>query len=123
MCALFAATYPEKTRALVMIGTYAKRLRDADYPWGPTREQREAFYDQIRENWGGPIGLEERAPSVAADPAFRAWWSSYLRMGASPGAALALTKMNAGDRHPRHSAVDSRSHAGPPPNARPLPQR
>ncbi len=95
MCALFAATYPEKTRALVMIGTYAKRLRDADYPWGPTREQREAFYEQMRENWGGPIGLEERAPSVASDPAFRAWWSSYLRMGASPGAALALTKMNA----------------------------
>src|SRR5690606_17244890 len=28
-------------------------------------------------------------------PAFRAWWASYLRMGASPGAALALTRMNA----------------------------
>jgi pimeloyl-ACP methyl ester carboxylesterase/DNA-binding winged helix-turn-helix (wHTH) protein len=95
MCALFAATYPEKTRALVMIGTYAKRLRAPDYPWGPTREQREAFYQQIRDEWGGPIGLEERAPSVASDPAFRAWWSTYLRMGASPGAALALTKMNA----------------------------
>ena len=95
MCALFAATYPEKTRALVMIGTYAKRLRDPDYPWAPTREQREAFYQQIRDEWGGPIGLEERAPSVAADPAFRTWWSTYLRMGASPGAALALTKMNA----------------------------
>jgi pimeloyl-ACP methyl ester carboxylesterase/DNA-binding winged helix-turn-helix (wHTH) protein len=95
MCALFAATYPEKTRALVMIGTYAKRLWDPDYPWGPTREQREAFYRQIREGWGGPIGLEERAPSMAADPAFRAWWATYLRMGASPGAALALTKMNA----------------------------
>ncbi len=95
MCALFAATYPHKTRALVMIGTYAKRLRDAEYPWAPTREQREAFYEQIRTDWGGPIGLEERAPSVAADPAFRAWWSTYLRMGASPGAALALTQMNA----------------------------
>ena len=95
MCALFAATYPHKTRALVMIGTYAKRLRDSDYPWGPTREQREAFYEEIRTGWGGPIGLEERAPSVASDPAFRAWWSTYLRMGASPGAALALTQMNA----------------------------
>jgi DNA-binding winged helix-turn-helix (wHTH) protein/pimeloyl-ACP methyl ester carboxylesterase len=95
MCALFAATYPEKTRALVMIGTYAKRIRDPEYPWAPTREQREAFYQQIRDNWGGPIGLEERAPSVAADPAFRIWWSTYLRMGASPGAALALTRMNA----------------------------
>jgi pimeloyl-ACP methyl ester carboxylesterase/DNA-binding winged helix-turn-helix (wHTH) protein len=95
MCALFAATYPEKTRALVMIGTYAKRIREQDYPWAPTREEREAFYQQIRDGWGGPIGLDERAPSVAADPAFRTWWSSYLRMGASPGAALALTRMNA----------------------------
>jgi pimeloyl-ACP methyl ester carboxylesterase len=95
MCALFAATYPEKTRALVMIGTYAKRLWDPEYPWGPTREAREAFYRQIQEGWGGPIGLEERAPSMAADPAFRAWWATYLRMGASPGAALALTRMNA----------------------------
>jgi pimeloyl-ACP methyl ester carboxylesterase/DNA-binding winged helix-turn-helix (wHTH) protein len=95
MCALFAATYPEKTRALVMIGTYAKRLWAPDYPWGPTREQREAFYEEIRQGWGGPIGLDERAPSMAHDPAFRAWWSTYLRMGASPGAALALTRMNA----------------------------
>jgi pimeloyl-ACP methyl ester carboxylesterase/DNA-binding winged helix-turn-helix (wHTH) protein len=95
MCALFAATYPEKTHALVMIGTYAKRLWEPDYPWAPTREAREAFHNEIRDNWGGPIGLEERAPSMAADPAFRAWWSTYLRMGASPGAALALTKMNA----------------------------
>ena len=95
MCALFAATYPEKTRALVMIGTYAKRIWDPHYPWAPTREQREAFHQQIREGWGGPIGLEDRAPSVAHDPAFRNWWSTYLRMGASPGAALALTRMNA----------------------------
>jgi pimeloyl-ACP methyl ester carboxylesterase/DNA-binding winged helix-turn-helix (wHTH) protein len=95
LCALFAATYPEKTRALVMIGTYAKRQWDPEYPWGPTREAREAFYRQIQEGWGGPIGLEVRAPSMAGDPAFRAWWATYLRMGASPGAALALTKMNA----------------------------
>jgi pimeloyl-ACP methyl ester carboxylesterase len=95
MCALFAATYPEKTRALVMIGTYAKRRWDPEYPWGPTDEEREAFFDKIRDGWGGPIGLEERAPTVANDPAFRSWWSTYLRMGASPGAALALTRMNA----------------------------
>jgi pimeloyl-ACP methyl ester carboxylesterase/DNA-binding winged helix-turn-helix (wHTH) protein len=94
MCSLFAATYPEKTSALVMIGTYAKRIWDPDYPWAPTLETRGLFFDEIREHWGGPVGLEVRAPSVAADPAFRAWWSTYLRMGASPGAALRLTQMN-----------------------------
>ena len=95
MCSLFAATYPEKTLALVMIGTYAKRIRDAEYPWGPTQEQREQFFEVMRKQWGGPVGIDERAPSVAHDPEFRDWWATYLRMGASPGAALALTQMNA----------------------------
>ena len=78
-----------------MIGTYARRLRAPDYPWGPTPKQREAFYEEIQRDWGGPVGIEERAPSRLHDPAFREWWATYLRMGASPGAALALTRMNA----------------------------
>jgi pimeloyl-ACP methyl ester carboxylesterase/DNA-binding winged helix-turn-helix (wHTH) protein len=95
MCSLFAATYPEKTSALVMIGTYAKRLRDAEYPWAPTTEERAHFFEEIRAHWGGPVGIEERAPTMADDTQFREWWATYLRMGASPGAALALTQMNA----------------------------
>lgn len=95
MCALFAATYPERTRGLVMFGTYAQRYWTADYPWAPTREQRERFYAEIHEQWGGPVGIAERAPSRADDPVFRDWWATYLRMGASPGTALALSRMNA----------------------------
>src|SRR5690606_1583862 len=95
MCSLFAATYPERTFALVMIGTYAKRIWDKDYPWAPTEEQRQAFLELMRRDWGKPVGIEERAPSLATDPEFRDWWGTYLRMGASPGAAVALTKMNA----------------------------
>jgi pimeloyl-ACP methyl ester carboxylesterase len=95
LCSVFAATYPERTEALVMIGSYARRLQDDDYPWGPTREQHARFCQTIIDDWGGPVGLEARAPSKADDPAFREWWASYLRMGASPGAAVALTRMNA----------------------------
>ena len=95
MCSLFAATYPERTHALVMIGTYAKRIRDEDYPWGVSPEDREEFFEMMRRDWGKPVGIEERAPSLADDEAFREWWATYLRMGASPGAAVALTKMNA----------------------------
>ena len=94
MCSLFAATYPERTIALVMMGSYARRLRSADYPWGPSEAQRDAFLDEIRSRWGGPVGLEVRAPGMAGDPAFRAWWAAYLRRGASPAAAVALTRMN-----------------------------
>lgn len=95
MCSLFAATYPEKTAALVMIGTYAKRIKDVDYPWGVSQEDRDAFFELLQKDWGKPIGIEERAPSLAGDESFRNWWATYLRMGASPGAAVALTKMNA----------------------------
>ena len=94
MAALFAATYPERTAALVMIGAYARRLRDASYPWGPTEAEREEFLKEIELHWGGPVGLEERAPSIAANPDFRRWWAAYLRTAASPGAAVALTRMN-----------------------------
>lgn len=95
MCSLFAATYPEKTAALVMIGTYAKRIRDDDYPWGVSKDDREAFFELMYRDWGKPVGIEERAPSLADNENFRNWWATYLRMGASPGAAVALTKMNA----------------------------
>lgn len=78
-----------------MIGTYATRQRSEDYPWAPTEEERTIFLEEVKKNRGGPVGLKERAPGVADDPQFREWWSAYLRLGASPGAALALTQMNA----------------------------
>ena len=95
MCSLFAATYPERTAALVMIGTYAKRIKDEDYPWGVSAEDREDFFELMKKDWGTPVGIEERAPTLADNEEFRNWWATYLRMGASPGAAVALTKMNA----------------------------
>lgn len=95
MCVLFAATYPQKTIAVTMIGSYARRLWAEDYPWGVREEDRSHFLEEIRRHWGGPVGIEDRAPSLAFDPGFREWWATYLRMGASPGAALALTQMNA----------------------------
>jgi pimeloyl-ACP methyl ester carboxylesterase len=94
MCLLFAATYPERTAALVLNGAYAKRLWAEDYPFGERTEVYEAFLEDIRENWGGPVGLERRAPSLIDDEHFRNWWATYLRMSASPGAAYALTRMN-----------------------------
>src|SRR5262245_37683422 len=94
MCLLFAATFPERTDALVLIGTYARRLVADDYPFGATPEQYQAFLDEIASGWGGPVGLAVRAPSLEHDQRFRAWWSEYLRSSASPSAALALTRMN-----------------------------
>lgn len=94
LCALFAATYPERTAALVMIGGYGRRAWAPDYPQGTTAEEHERALDSIERGWGGPVGLASRAPSMVDDPAFVQWWTSYLRMSASPSAVLALTRMN-----------------------------
>jgi pimeloyl-ACP methyl ester carboxylesterase len=95
LCLLFGATYPERTEALVVVGSYARRLRAEDYPWGTPRDERDRFMEEVRSTWGGPVGIELRAPSRCTDESFRRWWASYLRMSASPGAAYTLTRMNA----------------------------
>jgi class 3 adenylate cyclase len=94
MSALFAATYPERTSALVMWGSYAKWTKDEDYPWAPTRAEHEAAFDVYERKWGTPIGLRTFAPSVANDESCRNWWARFLRESASPAAAVALYRMN-----------------------------
>jgi pimeloyl-ACP methyl ester carboxylesterase len=94
MCALFAATFPARTSALVMYGSYAKRVWAADYPWAPTPQTRQEFFDAIQQGWGGVVDLATLAPTMKDDGRFREWWAAYLRRSASPGAALALARMN-----------------------------
>ncbi len=95
LCVLFAATYPERTTAVILFGGYARRLEAPDYPWGVSPDAQAAFLDEIARDWGGPVGLEARAPSRAHDARFRETWARYLRLGASPAAVLALMRMNA----------------------------
>ncbi|CAD5254905.1 MULTISPECIES: alpha/beta fold hydrolase [unclassified Imperialibacter] len=93
--ALFAATYPNRTISLITFGVFAKRRYAPDYPWAPTDEERQVVYDMIENNWGGgDMGLESLAPSKANDKVFMDWLASYFRSGASPSAAMVLTKMN-----------------------------
>src|SRR5436305_8262925 len=44
LSAMFAATYPERTTALIMFRTFAKRLRSSDYPCAPQPRNRERRY-------------------------------------------------------------------------------
>jgi len=94
MAMLFAATYPERTLALITFGVFAKRVWDPEYPWAPNPEARQQFYEAIEREWGGPVGIESIAPSVSHDREFRDWWGTYQRRSTSPGAALALARMN-----------------------------
>src|SRR3989442_9030258 len=94
MCALFAATYPARTSGLIMIGSYARLKPAPDHPWGRPQEVHDSFLELLQRDWGGPVGLDIRAPSLMHDERAREWWARFLRMSASPGAAAALSRMN-----------------------------
>jgi pimeloyl-ACP methyl ester carboxylesterase len=94
MAALFAATYPERTSALALYGTFARRTRFADYPWHPTREEMIRGADRIVEDWGTERTTALDAFSPGADAALWRWWIERERAGASPGAIGQLIRSN-----------------------------
>jgi class 3 adenylate cyclase len=94
MAVLFAATYPGRATALVMFGSFASRVWSPEYPWAPRPDDRERFFDVIRNQWGQDMDVDDLAPSAAGDALFRERLTRFFRRAASPGAALALAKMN-----------------------------
>ena len=95
MSVLFAATYPERTAALVLYGTIAKGWLVDDASGALTREQDEASDDKWRKGWGGPINIEYLAPSLADDERFCQWWAKFLRFSAGPTTVINLLRMYA----------------------------
>ena len=94
MSALFAATYPDRTIALILFGCYARGTWAPDYPWGLTPEERQAWADGVERNWGGLLSLDALAPSALGDVSFQEWLSTYFRYAASPQAAIKLLRLN-----------------------------
>jgi pimeloyl-ACP methyl ester carboxylesterase len=92
MSVLFAATYPERTRALALYGVFAKRIWSPDYPWAPKPDDRAREIDELERNWAERMDLDKLAPSE--DDAFKDRLATYFRRSASPGAAAALMRMN-----------------------------
>ena len=92
MSVLFAATYPERVTALVLYGTFAKRIWSPDYPWAPKPDARAREIENLERNWATRMDLDQLAPSE--DEAFKRRLATYFRRSASPGAAVALLRMN-----------------------------
>jgi pimeloyl-ACP methyl ester carboxylesterase/class 3 adenylate cyclase len=98
MSLLFAATYPERTAALVLYSTPLSWFRTDEYPWARTREESRALIESeegIRgtEEWCDGR-LREYAPTTVGDPATRRWWRRWVQGSASPGAIKAMSLMN-----------------------------
>jgi class 3 adenylate cyclase len=93
----FAATYPTRTAALVLFGTYACGLRDEDYPWAWAAEDWEAHDREVEQGWGQPAFVESfvrwTEPTARLDRESITRWASYCRQAASPGTAAALNRL------------------------------
>ena len=102
MATLFAATYPARTVGLALFGTSACWAGSPDYPFPRSSDAEfERYLDRIDRLWGTlEYAAEEirtwAAPSLAGDRRASEWLASYLRRSASPGAAIALERMNRG---------------------------
>ena len=94
MCILFAATYPDRTQALVAYGGMARATADDDYPWAtPADALIESATELVGPNWGQGASVEFAAPSQAHNPDTRAFFARLERSSASPGMLRALVAM------------------------------
>jgi pimeloyl-ACP methyl ester carboxylesterase len=102
MACLFAATHPDRTRGLIVYGAYATDVWKPDYTWAPPidvrRRQIEEQARTIHQDWGtleaAAAFLHALAPSAQTDTRLQQWVAALHRDGASPGAAIALLRMN-----------------------------
>jgi pimeloyl-ACP methyl ester carboxylesterase/class 3 adenylate cyclase len=84
MTMLFAATYPERTNALILYAPAAKTTRSPDWPFGRTDEEQQRFFQRFAAEMGTGQNLDIQGPSH--DERFKQWWARFERLGNSPGA-------------------------------------
>src|SRR5262245_14415029 len=96
MLVLFAATYPQRTTALVLYGSYARLSWAPNHPFGRRDEEWATVFSNIERYWGTPEGFDLGiwAASNVNDRSAVEGAAAYFRAAASPGAALAVMRMN-----------------------------
>ena len=98
MSILFAATYPDRTRALILCGGEVKEERTEDWPWGEqTWEEFDESMADIDARWGqGGETMWMIAPSTRGNVEARDWLRRVLRNATTPGAAVEFMRMGMG---------------------------
>ncbi len=89
----FAATYPDRAAALVLIDAWARLYEADDYPVGVPERIRESGIQWWLERWGTGRQLELTAPALADDPHELAAMGRVERLAASPGVARAFFRL------------------------------
>jgi class 3 adenylate cyclase len=95
MACVFSATYPQKTRSLIVWGAQARWFQTDDYPWGMTQEESDRLITDCRENWPSLWYLTGPGAGIPRDDQeLLDFWVRYGQAAASPAAAAALEEMN-----------------------------
>ena len=92
--AMFAATYPERTRALICHASGARFTNTAGFSAAPRDDLVKSFETYLHHGWGSGLASYMVVPSRADDDAFRRWFGRYERMSVSPSEAIALFHVN-----------------------------
>lgn len=90
MAILFAATYPQRTKFLVLADACARRKRAADYPCGIPAHAARQLIDAIIEAWGNGQAAIVAAPDESRYPAFVERRARLERLAMSPGEFAAI---------------------------------
>ena len=96
MCTLFAATYPERTWALILFASFPRVMWAPDYPCGDTETEWRAYMEELERRSGDPRYFEELAEALApsADAESKHRFAEMIRQSGTPGARLELERMN-----------------------------
>jgi class 3 adenylate cyclase len=97
ICALFAATHPDRTHALIVYGPEARGTANSDYPWAWTTEEWDVYLADMDSGWGtdeyAARLFEWIMPTAGGDAEQRRWWRTMLRLSATPSSMIAIERI------------------------------
>jgi serine/threonine protein kinase/class 3 adenylate cyclase len=97
LCAMFAASHPERVAALILYATSAKGAMSNDYQIGWTDDEWDTYLLGLKNEWGtlryARESLPQFDPSLKGDEEMAAWYASFQRLSASPTSARAIERL------------------------------
>ena len=91
---LFSLAHPERAKALIVYGSWARRLTGPGYPWGLDESELDEVLARMARGWATGEWWDGGLPTRFDDERHRKWWARYLRMSASPAMAENAIRMN-----------------------------
>lgn len=114
LSALFAASHPERTSALVMLNSFARLSRAPDYPWGMPEPVRARILESIRTTWGTGVSLLFLNPTLQADEQLREFVARLERAAGGPQPSCAQAGLRPPGRRPRRAPRNHGAHPRDP---------